>query len=359
MKLIEENRDGAYLGMTPKFIKKFVLKESNPNFEVADSQDENNRFIAGKSPRLPDDNDLESRRYGINFHRAKPDFETARAYAKELKIPRISQKELSSLAFAAATREEFEDKSAVWDKFYTYVWGKTPQNIWITPHSGNINRNPDNIFPFPKLELDAYVAGVTARCAYNDVSPAQKRTMMSIHSHNWYSAVVDLGGFGINDIKKLEGIAATIEKKYTEKVQPAAESCRKDFITRVMPWLEIIQRARGTLNPKEIPKEHGIDRSVVIFATTGLKLYNKEIITFTFKEFQDAMDSLKGTRVRVASCNHLFSGQKISHQLELANHIKLGHLDAALQIECMKYYLKQEPELVADIILDIKRELLK
>jgi len=358
-KLVKEDKNGAYLGMTPEFLNKFVLKESNPNFEVGDSRDGNNRFVAVKNPRLPDDNDLNIGRYGINFHRAKPDFETAKAYNNELKILRISQQELTSLAFAAATKEEYNIKSAVWDKFYTYVWGETPQNLWITPHSGNINRKPDNIFPFPKLELDAYVAGAAARCAYNDTNPALKRTMMSIHSHNWYSAVVDLGGFGINADTKLETIAARIEEKYTEKVQPAAEACRQDFAARIMPWLEIIQNRRGTLNPKKITEEDGIARSVVFYATTGLRLYNKELTRFTLKEFQDAINSLKGTSVRVASCQHLFSGQKISQQLELASQIRRGWLDAALQVECMKFYLKKTPELMTDIILDIKHELLK
>jgi hypothetical protein len=357
-KLVKENKNGAYLGMTPEFLRKFVLKESNPNFEVYDLPEGNNRFIPVKSPRLPDDNDFTVGRYGINFHRAKPDFETAKAYDNKLKTKRISQQELTSLAFAASTKEEYNNKSVAWDKFYTYVWGETPQNLWITPHSGNINRKPDILFPFPKLELDAYVAGVAARCAYNDTNPSTKRTMMSIHSHNWYSAVVDLGGFGINTDTKLETIAARIEEKYAEKVQPAAEACRRNFAARIMPWLEIIQNHRGTLNPKKMPEEDGIARSVVFYAATGLKLYHKELTRFTLKEFQDALNSLKGTRARVASCQHLFSGQKISQQLEIASQIQRGRLDAALQIECMKFYLKKTPELVADIILDIKHELL-
>lgn len=357
-KLVKEDNNGAYLGVTPEFLKKFVLKESDPNFEVYDSHDGNSRFIPAKASRLPDDNDFNVGRYGINFHRAKPDFETAREYEKELRIPRIGRKELNSLSFAAATEAEYENKSSTWDRFYTYVWGETPQNLWITPHSGNINRKPDKLFPFPKLELDGYVAGVTARCVYNDVRPTSKRTMMSIHSHNWYSAVVDLGSFGINDIRKLESVAAKVEKKYAEKVQPAAEACRQDFVARLMPWLETIQRYRGTLNLEALAKECSIDRAVVYYTMIGLKLYGKEITNFTLKEFQDAVNSLKGTRVRVASCNHMFSGEQVSKQLELARQIQRGRLDAALQIECMKFYLKKTPELVADIVLDIKQELL-
>jgi hypothetical protein len=357
-KLVNEDQNGAYLGVTPELLKKFVLKESNPSFEVYDSRDGYNRLIVAKSSRLPDDNDLTNKHYGINFHRAKPDFKTAVAYDKELKIPRLGRKELNSLSFAAATEAEYENKSGIWDRFYHYVWDETPQNLWVTPHSGNINRKPDKLFPFPKLELDGYVAGVTARCANSDTGPTLKRTMMSIHSHNWYSAVVDLGSFGINDIEKLESIAAVVEKKYAEKVQPAAEACRQDFAARLLPWLEIIQRYRGTLNLEALAKEYSIDQAVVYYTMRGLKLYGKEITSLTFKEFQDAIDSLKGTRVRVASCNHLFSGEQVAKQLELAGQIQRGRMDAALQVECMKFYLKKTPELVADIILDAKRALL-
>lgn len=359
MKLVNEDENGAYQGVTPEFSKKFATKETNTNFEVYESKDGNNRFIPVKSPRLPDDNDLNSGRYGLNYHRAKPDFETAKIYFSELASNDISVRRLNSLAFAAATKEEYDNKLAVWDKFYSYIWGKKPQTLWITPHSGNIHRKPDNIFPYPKLELDSYVGGVAARCSYNDAAPATKRTMISLHSHNWFSAVVDLGGFGINDDKKLEAIVTRIEEKYADKVQPAAEACRQDFAARVMPWLEVIQRNRGTLNINELAKGNGIDRSVVYYAITGLRLYNKEIVNFTLKEFENAIDSLQGARVRVASCQHLFSGQQVSKQLGLAKQIQCGQLDNAIQIECMKFYLKKMPDLMAEIILDIKQELIK
>ena len=58
MNLVNESEHGAYLGVTAEFLKQFESKESNPNFEVYDSLDGNNRFIAVKSSRLPDDQDL-------------------------------------------------------------------------------------------------------------------------------------------------------------------------------------------------------------------------------------------------------------------------------------------------------------
>jgi len=359
MNPVNEDQHGAYLGVRQKFLKKFVLKETNPNFEVYDDKDGNNRFIVVKASRMPDDEALSAGRYGINFHRAKPDFKDARLYHAELTTARISRQALNGLAFAAETSEQYNNKSAAWDSFYTYIWGETPQNIWVTPHSGCINRAPDNIFPYPKLEMDAYAASTAARCAIQDTRPALKRTMISIHSHNWYSAVVDLGDFGVNDEKKIESTAAVIEGKYADKVQNAAEDCRRDFTTKVIPWLEQVLRTRGTLNPQEMPPQYGIERSVVYYAMTGLKLYNKEITRFTLEEFRGAIESLKYARIRVASHNHLFSGRLVGRQLELADQMQRGRMDGAVQIECMKFYLKHAPALAADIILDIKHEMFR
>jgi hypothetical protein len=356
MKLVNEDEYGAYLGVTADFLEEFIRTENNPNFEVFDSRDGGRRFIVTKCSRLPDDEDPNDGRYGINFHRAKPDFPTARAYLNELATARISRQAINGLAFAAETREQYASKSAAWERFYSYVWDKKPQNIWATPHSGSAEREPDDIFPYPKLEMDACVAGVAAQCAFKDTSPALKRTMISVHSHNWYSAVVDLGGFGINDEKKLADAAAKLEEKYAARVQPAAEACRKDFMNKVMPWLEHVLRTFGTLELEKLWPDHG---SAVYYSMTGLKLYKRQITRFTLDEFRDAINSLKGKRIKAASFNHLFSGEWVGKQLGLAEHIREGRMGGAVQIECMKYYLKNEPELMADIILDLKRELFK
>lgn len=38
MKLVDEDEHGAYQGVRADFLKEFMLKESNPNFEVYDSE---------------------------------------------------------------------------------------------------------------------------------------------------------------------------------------------------------------------------------------------------------------------------------------------------------------------------------
>jgi hypothetical protein len=359
MKLVNEDKYGAYSGVRAKFLEKFILKESNPNFEVYDAKDGNNRLIVVKASRLPDDEDLSAGRYGINFHRAKPEYEAAKSFYEDLAKAKTNLQTLNSLAFAALNREHYDRKADVWDKFYSFIWDKRPQNIWVTPHSGGIERAPDDIFPYPKLEMDAYVAGVAARCALQDNDPAVKRIMMSIHSLNWYSGVIDIGGFGVNDEKKLKATAAMVNDKYGDRAQGAAEGCRRDFAARLIPWLEHIMRTRGTLELRKLPPEYGIERSTIYCAMTGLKLYGREITQFTPGEFAAAVESLKSERVTVASCNHIYSGQQIGQQLELADQIQRGRMDGAVQIECMKFYLKHAPALVAEIILDVKHELFR
>lgn len=162
MNLVNESERGAYLGVTAEFLKQFESKESNPNFEVYDSLDGNNRFIAVKSSRLPDDEDLAEGRYGIDFLRAKPTLQEALQYRKELPQALESMKWLANMAFAAITREEYDRKSSVWEDFYSYICGLTPKTVWFTPHSGRVARVPDDILPYPEQVMDAFAAGVAA-----------------------------------------------------------------------------------------------------------------------------------------------------------------------------------------------------
>ena len=132
MKLVNEDEHGAYLGVSAEFLREFITKESNPNFEVFDSQDNQRRFIAVKSSRVPDDEDLAAGRYGIDFHRAKPTLKEAIQYRAELPHALESRKWLTNIAFAATNKEEYDRKSSVWENFYSYIWGSTPQTIWVS-----------------------------------------------------------------------------------------------------------------------------------------------------------------------------------------------------------------------------------
>lgn len=357
MELVYEDEYGAYLGVNAEFLQEFVLKESNPNFEVFDSRDSDRRFIAVKCSRLPDDQDLLKGRYGIDFHRAKPKLEEALQYGAELPYALGSTKWLANMAFAAITREEYDKKSSVWENFYSYIWSSRPQTLWVTPHSGNITRIPDDILPYPKDEMDSFTAGVAASCAFNDRSKATRRVMISIHGFGYLAAILDLGGFGIIDEEKLAAVAKKIEIKYHERAQNLADEYKQDFFLRATRGLEHIKNKKGTLNPGESDFTSTTAGRRVGFIVKGLKLYGQEIIEFTLEEFKEAINGVNKMEVPVISGNHLFPARQVGNLLGLSEKIQKGLLHSALQVECSRLYLAKEPELITSIILDIKNEL--
>jgi hypothetical protein len=357
MKLVYEDEHGAYLGVNAEFLQEFVPKESNPNFEVFDSRDAYRRFIAVKSSRIPDDENLKEGRYGIDFNRAKPTLQEALQYGDELPHALESVKWLANMAFAALTEEEYDRKSLVWDSFYSYIWGLTPQTIWVAPHSGSITRVPDDIIPYPKDEMDSFTAGVAALCAFNDRNKASKRVVISIHGFGYLAAVLDLGGFGIIDEGKLAAVAKKIEIKYHERAQILADEYKQDFFLRATRGLKHIKSKRGTLNPEELnftstPAGHRVG-----FIVKGLSLYGQEIKEFTLEEFKEAINNVNKMEVPVISSNYLFPARLVSKLLRLSGKIGQGLLHSALQIECSRLYLAKEPELITNMILDIKNEL--
>ncbi len=354
MKLANEDEHGAYLGVKAEFLKEFVPKESNPNFEVFDSQDNHRRFIAVKSSRVPDDQDLTAGRFGIDFNRAKPTLQEALQYGVELPY---GFKWLSNIAFSAQTKEEYERKSSAWDNFYSYIWGPTPQTIWVAPHSGSVNRAPDDILRFPKLMIDTFTGGAAALCAFKDRSKAAKRLMISIHGTGHLGAVLNLGDFGILNEEKMDAVARKMKLKYHKRTQILAEEFKQDFIEKTILILENIKNKRGTLNPDELDHISYDDSFTVRLYLKGLRLYRQEIKDFTFTEYKKAIQNLSKIEVLVISNNYFYTGRNVGKLLKLSEKIECGLLHSAIIIECSRLYLARDPELVSNIILDVKNEL--
>jgi hypothetical protein len=355
MKLVHEDEDGAYLGVGAEFLKEFVNKESNPNFEVYDSRDNQRRLVVVKSSRIPDDQYLNKGRYGIDFHRARPTLQEALQYGAELPQALESRQWLADIAFAANTREEYDRKSSAWENFYSYIWGSTPQTVWVVPHSGSVNRAPDDILPYPKLWIDAFTAGVAASCAFNDRNKTSKRIMIAIHGTGHLGAVLNLGDFGVVDKEKLDIVAKKMEMKYHERAQFLADEYKQDFNLKTTKILEYIQNIRGTLNPEELSHISRDDSFTVGLYVKGLGLYGQEIKEFTFAEFKRAIKSLGKIEVPIISNNYFYTARNIGKLLKLTEKIGQGLLYSALNIECSKLYLAREPELITNIILDIKK----
>ncbi len=107
MNLVYEDEYGAYSGVRPDFLKKFVPREINPNFEAYDSIDGQNRFIASKCSRIPGDEEPAAGRFGIDFNRGKPTLAEALEYGSVLPH---GYNWLSDIAFGATTKEEYEKR---------------------------------------------------------------------------------------------------------------------------------------------------------------------------------------------------------------------------------------------------------
>jgi len=355
--VIRENEHGAYQEVSQEFLKEFVQKEINPNFDVYDSKDRAKRLILAKCSRLPDDEDLEKGRYGIDFHRRKPNFEEARKYSQELPQALEKREFLENIAFAAKDEKEYQKKSWIWDNFYSWIFGFSPKTIWVAPHSGDVKREPDEILPYPKLEIDAWTARITALCAMKDDQRAQKRVMISIHSNGYLGAIIDLGSFGIIEDEKLRSVAEKIERKYHQRFQIHSSDYKKDFFNRIQRWLKHVSKTRGTLSPRELKLISLADKHSIEIILKGLELYSQNPKAFTLDAFEEALTNLDEVDLKVISCNQIFPAENVGRLLNLKEKIKYGLLNSALQIECSKLYLKREPKLITEVILEIEREL--
>jgi hypothetical protein len=302
---------------------------------------------------MPDDEYIEKGKYGIDFNRAKPSLQEALQYKKEL--PQ-GYKWINSTAFAAGTKDEHESKSRTWDSFYAYIWDKTPQILWVAPHSGSVDRPPDDVLRFPKLMIDNFTTGAAALCAFKGKNQPSKRILMAIHSTGHLGAVLNLGDFGILDPERLKAVSAKLESKYSRRVQVLANKFKRDFGARTMAILQSIIEKRGILIP-EVLERFSDDYLTVRYYEKGLRFYGQEIKEYTTDEFRRAIENLGKLHVPVISVNLFYTGRNVGKSLKLSEKINQGLMDSALVIEGARLYMAKDPELVSDIILDVKREL--
>jgi hypothetical protein len=358
MNLVHEDEYGSYLGVTSDFLQEFSPVESNPNFDVFDSFDGYRRFIAVKSSRVPYDEDLSEGRYGIDFYRVKPTLEEAFRYGTEL-ADGLDFGWLSDIAFAAKNEKEYSSKAAVWDHFYSYIWDTAPQTVWVAPHSGVINISPNEKLVFPEVMVDSHTAGVATRCAIQKTSGPVKRTMLVIHSTGQLGAILNLGDLGILKQADMDSITGGIERKYHEKVQALAGEFIHDYSYKTVKILENLISVKGTLDPHELATTSRDDSFTVDMYARCLKFYGQEISGFTLNEFKAALENLDKIDVPVILNNFIYPGRNVGRLLKLSDKIREGYLHTALQIEGAKLYMARDPELVADIIMDVKEALFR
>ena len=88
-----------------------------------------------------------------------------------------------------------------------------------------------------------------------------------------------------------------------------------------------------------------------------MKPIRQKIRKFIPEEFEEAIHSLNKVEVPVISSNYIYPASHVGKILGLSEKIGHGLLHSALNIECSKSYLAKEPELITNMIIDIKNEL--
>jgi len=67
--------------------------------------------------------------------------------------------------------------------------------------------------------MDSHTGNIAALCALKNNRASSGKTVIAVHSYNWYSAILDLGGFGIISEAEMASAAGRIEKKYHQSVR--------------------------------------------------------------------------------------------------------------------------------------------
>jgi hypothetical protein len=362
--MILENQSGAYLAPKPEILRHYHLLESNANFDVFDKKDL--RLILAKCSRLPDDEDLVTGRFGIDFHRALPPFTgesnftcnwgdgpipvNAHNFARFLPRTIRFRQFTANLAFAADALETYETKSQVYKSFYRMVYDAGQPLVVATPHSGMVHRLPDEYHPFPESEIDAWTAGVAVRLA----SPAlrtNRRLFLSLHSTDYFGALMDIGDFGLPVNRILPKIIHNLNMEFAGLLSAIQPLYRNHIISYTRRRLEWKQNRWGTLDPERLTNVSTASRFEVMMLDKVIGDFIQPNERFTFAGFCRGLEAYWGLDARVnISLNHVFSGRKTARLLNLAENLDNAGFHSAVQVECSRFLARHHPETAAAII---------
>ena len=355
--LVREDEDGAYLGPRSALLERFRILEQNPCFEVFESK-KGVRLILSTASRLPQDDKPEEGKYGIDFHRALPSLKEAQEYHEALPEALLDRRWTGTYAFPARDPQEYELKRGIYERFYSFIFGEEPKTIYVAPHCGKVHREPDEYIPFPQAEMDSWTGGLAALCAWKDEFKPHKRIMISIHSTGLLGAVVDIGDFGLLPLEDFLDIVRRAEMKFRRRFKSLAEEYKRDFAKRALRFLEWIAPEREDLDPSSLPPTSR-ERFDIQALVKGLGLYGIEVENYTREEIRKALFELEKSRdIRVITMNFHFSGRKTSELLKLHEKVEQGFLDVAIQFECSRFFLRRDPEGVAQLLYELRCELL-
>jgi|GEM_PF-1164624 len=362
--MIRENQVGAYLGPAAGLQRRWRLEAAGPNFDVL--ANDGARVILGKCSRLPDDEDPGRGRYGIDFHRALPPFTgdsgftcdwgegpipvNAQTYAQFLPRTIRFRQFTANMAFAAATVEAYAAKRRVYEAFYRQVYDAKEPLVVAVPHCGPVYRPADDYHPFPESEIDAW----TARVAVRLQAPwggAARRLLLSLHSTDYFGALLDIGDFGLPANRVLPALAARLNEEFNRELAALTPAYREHILNYTHQRLAWKQQRWGTLHPEALAHLSTASQFEVKILDGFARDFLRDGERFTFAGLCRGLEAYwaAGRQAQV-TVNGVFSGRKTAKLLNLAANLRQAGLATAVQVEISRFLARQAPELAAAMI---------
>jgi hypothetical protein len=370
--MVQENPVGAYLSPSSQLRAATRQVADTPNFDVFDSR--NKRLLLGKCSRLPDDEDPGAGRYGIDFHRALPPFRAsfgitcdwgegpipvnAYYYAKYLPRTLRFREFTANLAFAAATLGAYQAKLLVYESFYQHLYQAPQATVMAAPHSGVVHRAPDKYHPFPQAETDAWTARVAVHCLDDDAPLNEKRLLISLHSTDYFGALLDLGDFGLPQNRVLPSITARLNERFSRELAALLPAYRDYLVPYTLARLRWMAERWGTLEPEALSSISTASRFEILRLLRVLDQWLPPTDRVTLEWLAQGLDAfILSPPRRLITLNHVFSGRKTAGLLNLAENLTQHGFQGAVQVECSRFLAQHHPELAGAMITALEKEL--
>jgi hypothetical protein len=362
--MIIENHAGAYLAPKPEIFSHFSLPATTPHFDVLEN--ETNRLILAKCSRLPDDEDPAAGRYGIDFHRALPPFAgdsgftcdwgdgpipvNALNFARFLPRTIRFRQFTANLAFAAQNREAYEAKRRVYENFYVQVYSASQPLVVVTPHSGPVNRLPDEYHPFPDSEIDAWTAGLAVQLCRPQLRE-NRRVLLSLHSTDYFGALVDVGDFGLAPNGILPELIGQLNVEFADDLAAVQLPYQEHIVSYTQDRLEWKHRRWGTLHPEKLATVSTASRFEVMMLDKLLGEYIRPEERFSYDGLRRGLEAYwSGGGQASISLNGVFSGRKTAQLLNLSENLDNAGFHTAVQVECSRFLARHHPVIAVSII---------
>ncbi len=362
--MVQESTAGAYLSPSSQLKANARLVLASPNFDVFDGRGK--RLLLGKCSRLPDDEDLQAGRFGIDFHRALPPFQEAsgftcdlgngpipvNAYTYAQYLPRTLRfrEFTANLAFAARDLENYQAKFQVYRDFYRHLYQAPVATVIATPHSGEVRRPPDKYHPFPQSETDAWTSRMAVQCLNG--SPGEgKRLLISLHSTDYFGAFFDLGDFGLPQNHRLSGLTAQLNQRFARDIAALLPEYRDYLVPYTLARLRWMEERWGTLNPEALSTISTASRFEILRLMQVLEPWLRPSGSVTLTWLTQGLEAFFASPPReLITLNKVFSGRKTARLLNLKENLRNNGFYTAVQVECSRFLARHHPELAAAII---------